>query len=414
MYKLRYYQQEASNIAVEHLRNYGKPFVVVVATGGGKSLILADICHQLNEPVLILQPTKEILCQNYEKLKSYGIEDISMYSASMNSKEISKYTYATIGSIYRKPELFKHFKFIIVDEVHGVNPKHLGGMYSKFFKEINCNNICGLTATPYRLDSKFFKDDTGTYYTSTLKMINRIYPFMFKKIVYKKETQELINEGYLCPIKYYADEVDLSKLEVNSTGRDYTEKSLKIFWNNQRLERLGKVIQHIDKNCKCNLIFCSSIAQAKKSKEILDKNNINSEIVTGDTPDKERSEIVQQFRDGRLKHMINVGCFVVGLDIPQLDSIVMARPTMSLALYYQVLGRGIRKDPDRPDKVLKFYDLAGVVKRMGRVETIRIVKEDDGFRDKVVSERGDMTNVPLFTFKVTKKEKTEKLKTLFN
>lgn len=408
MYVLRPYQTEASNLAIEHFK-YGKPFVIVVATGGGKSLILADICHQLNEPVLILQPSKEILVQNYEKLKSYGIEDISMYSASMNSKEISKYTYATIGSIYKCPEKFKHFNHVIVDEAHLVNPKNLQGMYTQFFDAIQCKNICGLTATPYRIESKFFKEGSELYYTSTLKMINRIYPFFFKKIIYKKETQDLINEGYLSPIKYYADEVDLSSLEVNSTGRDYTEKSLDRFWSDKRLDRLAKIIQHIDKTCKCNLIFCSSIRQSNKTKKLLDQLGIESEIVTGKTPQKERDLIVNRFRSGSLRHLINVGCFVVGLDIPQLDSIVMARPTMSLALYYQCIGRGVRIDPSDKQKVLKVYDLAGVVERLGRVETIKLSKEDDGFRDKVISERGDMTEVPLFTFKI----KDLKKKSLF-
>jgi DNA repair protein RadD len=72
--------------------------------------------------VLILQPSKEILEQNYNKLKSYGIDDISIYSASLKSKEIAKYTYATIGSIYKKPELFSSFEYVIIDECHGVNP----------------------------------------------------------------------------------------------------------------------------------------------------------------------------------------------------------------------------------------------------------------------------------------------------
>lgn len=410
MYILRNYQIEASDLAVDHLKHYGKPFVIVVATGGGKSLILADICHQLNEPVLILQPSKEILQQNYEKLKSYGITDISMYSASMNSKEIAKFTYATIGSIYKCPEKFQHFKYVIVDECHQISPKNITGMYTQFFKAINCTNICGLTATPYRLENKFFKEGNEMYYTSTLKMINRIHPFFFKKIAYKKETQDLINEGYLSPIKYYADDVDLNGLEVNSTGRDYTEKSLENFWSNKRLERLAKIIQYVDKNCKCNLIFCSSIRQSNRTKEILDSMGIDSEIVTGATPAKERDTIVERFRNGDLRHLINVGCFVVGLDIPQLDSIIMARPTMSLALYYQCIGRGVRIDPGDKQKVLKVYDLAGAVARLGRVETIRLAKEDDGFRDKVISERGDMTEVPLFTFKI----KDIKKKTLFN
>ena len=136
--------------------------------------------------MLILCPNKEILEQNYGKLKMYGIFDIGIYSASMGSKTIDKFTYATIGSIYKKPELFKDFKHIIIDECHFVNMKKSGTMYHKFFKAISENfrnkeknenlnsylneslkfqknsqlKIMGLTATPFRTDLSYRIDGT--------------------------------------------------------------------------------------------------------------------------------------------------------------------------------------------------------------------------------------------------------------
>ena len=106
--------------------------------------------------------------------------------------------------------------------------------------------------------------------------------------------------------------------------------------------------------------------------------------------------------------MLNVGVFTTGFDVPELDSIVLARPTMSLALYYQMVGRGVRLDPARPDKVLQVFDLVRIVEKLGRVETIKVVKEVDpdtgkqSWKDEVVSEADTMTMVPLFTFSVTK------------
>ena len=410
MYELRDYQKASSNEAVKRLRsNDGKPFILVLATGAGKSLVIADICHQLDEPVLILQPSKEILEQNYNKLVSYGIEDVSMYSASMKSKEIAKYTYATIQSIYKKPELFKHFKYVILDECHGLNPKNANGMLPKFLKDIDCTNVCGLTATPYRLSQKYFWENGMQFYTSHLKMLNRIHPFFFKSIVYKIETAELIERGYLSPILYRADkEVDMLKLEVNSTGADFTTDSLEEFWNDARLQKMARIIQKIDEKCQRNLVFCSSIRQAQRAQDMLLAMNIESYVITGKTPLREREEMVQAFKDGKVRHMLNVGVFTTGFDVPQLDCVVIARPTMSLALYYQMVGRGVRLDPERPDKKLRVYDLAGVVQKLGRVETIRVVKEADGWKDKVVSEVGDMSEVPLFKFLVKKKMFTKK------
>ena len=131
----------------------------------------------------------------------------------------------------------------------------------------------------------------------------------------------------------------------------------------------------------------------------------NVEMVTGKTPMAAREYIINQYKKGEIKHLLNVGVFTTGFDVPQLDCIVMARPTMSLALYYQIIGRGVRLDPEKPEKILQVYDLVGVVERLGRVETIRVKKEAGGFRDEVWTERGRMDNVELYSFKIKKKGK---------
>ena len=404
-YTLRPYQIEAVEIAIKHLtKKNPKPFVIQGATGCGKSLIIAEICHRLNEHILILQPSKEILEQNYQKLLSYDPDiDAGIYSASKGRKEVRKFTFATIGSIYKKPEQFMHFKYVIVDECHGVNPKNLDGMLTSFLQAIGCNSVCGLTATPYRIAQKFYTDEYGDkYYTAHLKMINRIHPFFFKQIVFKIETAELIEQGFLCPIAYYADSVDISELKVNSTGADFTGKSLEQFWNNTKLRRIAQAIQYSDKEHKKTLTFCSSLRQARNALAMILEMGITAEMVSGETPLKEREAIIERFRNGATKHLLNMGVFTTGFDMPDLDTIILARPTMSLGLYYQMIGRGVRIDPDDPNKILTVYDLAGVVERMGRVETIKVSREKDGFRDEVWSEIGRMDEAPLFKWLIKK------------
>lgn len=407
MYKLRPYQQEAVEIALKHLtKKSPKPFVVQAATGAGKSLIIAEICHRLNEHILILQPSKEILEQNYQKLLSYDPEiDAGIYSASKGRKEIAKFTFATIGSIYKKPQEFSHFKYVIIDECHGVNPKNLSGMLTSFLKAIDVTAVCGLTATPYRIDQKFYTDEWGdTFYTAHLKMINRIHPFFFKQIVYKIETDDLIKQGFLSPILYYMDNPDLSELKVNSTGADFTTESLEVF-GTKRMMRTFQGIEYAHTNHKKTLTFCSSIKMAEKiAEELYVQRGIMAHVVTGKTPKKEREQIIDGYKRGDYKHILNVGVFTTGFDVPDLDCVILARPTMSLALYYQMIGRGVRIDPNDPDKVLTVYDLAGVVERLGRVETIRVRREEGGFRDEVWSEHGRMDESPLFTYLVKSKK----------
>ena len=99
-YQLRDYQKASSDAAIKFFQsktqNNG---LLVCPTGAGKSLIIADIAYRLNDKVLVFQPSKEILAQNFAKLKSYGVEDCAIYSASFNCKEIKRITFATIGSV---------------------------------------------------------------------------------------------------------------------------------------------------------------------------------------------------------------------------------------------------------------------------------------------------------------------------
>lgn len=410
MYQLRDYQAEAVKLGIENLIDFGKPFILQLATGAGKSLVIADICHKLDEPILILQPNKEILEQNYAKLISYDpMIQAGIYSASAGRKEIAKFTFATIGSIYKKPDQFKHFKYVIIDECHGVDPKNLTGMLTTFLKAIDCKNVCGLTATPYRITPKYEWKDGYLTAVASLKMINRIatkttQPF-FKKIVFQIETQELIDRGYLSPIQYFIDPIsdeDAGQLVVNSTGADYTDASLEKFWNTKRLRRIAQAIEYSETHNKRSLVFCSSIRQAENAMALVNAMGIQAKMVTGKTPVKERSQIVQDYKDGKFKHLFNVGVFTTGFDVPALDCIVMARPTMSLALYYQMIGRGVRLDPENPNKVLQVYDLCGVVERLGRVETIRVTTEPNGYKNIVITERGRVDDVPLYRFRVTR------------
>jgi len=407
MYKLRDYQAEAVDIAVKKLKSNSKPFIIMAATGAGKSLIIADICHKIDEPILILQPSKEILEQNYAKLISYDpLIDAGIYSASAGRREIRKFTFATIGSIYKQPKNFEHFKYAIVDECHGLNAKNADGMLTSFFKAIKCDHICGLTATPYRIDTLWTREKNGDLTsTASLKMINRISrtPF-FKSIAYKIETAELQAQGYLAPIKYFAESKDWSSLRINSTGANFTTESSEKF-GGRIIKRIVEAVTYADTVHERSLTFCNSIGQAEEALEHLLNRGIKVSLVTGETPKKERELLIEQFKSGEVPHMLNMGVFTTGFDVPILDCVILARPTMSLALYYQMVGRGIRTDPDNPNKKLFLYDLVGVVERLGRVETIRVQREAHGFRDEVWTEAGRMDNYPLYSFTVTPKDK---------
>lgn len=415
MIQPRQYQERAITAGIKALKGKSND-VIVAPTASGKSIIIAGIAEELKEPTLILQPSKEILKQNYDKLIEYGIKDIAIYSDSMKTKEIDKYTYATIGSIYEKPELFKHVKNVIIDECHGVNPKDFDkdkkGMYAQFLKAIGMPKVLGLTASPYRMVQKYFKDDDGeTHYSGYLQVLNRIHPFFFKKFCYNISIQSLYEKGFLAPVDYIIHKdtsIDVNKLPTNKSGNDYDEDALDdLMSSRENVQKVVSAIVKYDHLIRHNLIVCSSKRQADLiSKDLALLGYSNETLFSGD---KQRDEKVKKFRAGENKRLIVVGTLLTGFDFPGLDCVTVGRPTFSLGLWYQIVGRIMRIDKENPSKRGIVLDTTNNIYRLGRVETIKMGKEADGFRDTVETEVGVITGQALFTFKITKEETKEKL-----
>ena len=383
---LRDYQKAASDKAVAFFKDKNKKSngVMVLPTGAGKSIVIADIAHRLNDYVLIFCPSREIVEQNFKKLCSYGILDCSIYSASFNSKEISRITFATIGSVKSHPELFAHFKNIIVDECHLVNP--IEGMYKDFFDAVKCK-VLGLTATPYRLSSS---RDFG----SMLKFITRTKPHVFSKVIYHVQVSTLLDMGYLSKVNYYPmnptgwNELNL---KINTTGADYTDKSVQKEY--ERIDFYSYIVHIVQRlmNPKAGgkrkgiLVFTRFLKEAER----LTMSIPGCVIVSGDTPKKERERILEMFKVGEIPVVANVGVLTTGFDYPELDTVVMARPTMSLAMYYQIVGRCIRP---YKGKTAWFVDLCGNINRFGEVSDLHLKDTGNG-KWAVFSKGRQLTNV---------------------
>ncbi len=371
--KLRDYQQMASDASVAFLLDTKKKYngLIVIPTGGGKSWVIADIANRLNSSVLIFCPSKEILTQNYEKMQVICPFDCSVYSASVGQKQISRITFATIGSAINHMEEFQHFKYIIVDEAHLCNAKE--GMYKTFFETVKCK-VLGLTATPYRLSSS---RDFG----SMLKFITRTKPHVFSEVIYHVQVSTLLDMGYLAKLNYYPmnpsgwNELNL---KVNTTGADYTDKSVQREY--ERIDFYGYLVHIVQRlmnpiqggKRKGILVFTRFLKEAER----LTWSIPGCVIVSGDTPKGERERILEAFKSGEIPVVANVGVLTTGFDYPELDTIVMARPTMSLAMYYQIVGRAIRPHPSK--KAGWFVDLCGNIKRFGEVSDLRLVDGGNG------------------------------------
>lgn len=400
-YELRDYQKSASTKGVGLLLTSNQPFLLVLPTGAGKSIIIADIADQIGRPVLVLQPSKELLEQNLAKMETYGIH-VTVYSASMKRKETNgRVVMATIGSVYRHPELFKEFDYFIIDEADVVDPDAKKGMYHRFISTVKPKNIVGVTATPYRMHTVYEREEFQLYAAKTLKIITDIGrpSFWSGGIAYKIETYELIKKGYLCPVKYRIDNEELRDLIINSSGTDFTEESV-AKWGESKVSKIVQYIKWVDDKCQRNLVFCTSVLQAQKLEAALSLEGIPTAIVTADTPGAERDTLVAMFRAGKIKHMLNCAVFLAGFDVPELDCIIFAKPTMSPRIWYQAVGRGLRLDPQRPNKMLRVFDLAGATRRMGPVESMQISKDPTGTGSGLYSTTGRLDSKVLYRYKM--------------
>lgn len=379
--------------------------LVVLATGSGKSHIIAEVANRLKKEVLILQPSSEILTQNYEKLRQYVPKhEIGIFSASMSSKQIRKYTFATIGSIFRKPELFKHIGLILLDEAHTYDLKSASGMYSKFFKAIGSPKVVGLTATPYRNVLGYHRQKDGSLDASvTLKLINRMKPFFWKRILCNVNICDLVEQGYLCPLKYeFETFLTHEQMKTNVSRSDFDQDDFAVKLGNRQQQVVEKV-QECEKKYKSVLVFCSSVAQAKKFSEVTP----GAAYVHAKTEKNERDRIIRQFKNGQIKTVYNVSVLSIGFDHPELDCIILLRPTRSVGLYLQLLGRGVRLAPGK--SACTVIDFTNTVEKIGPVESVRLVRGDSSWELYAggMEDRHRWHNRQLYAFRIKPKSKSQ-------
>lgn len=379
-YILRDYQQAAVDRAVEFFRSGTGNGLVVLPTGAGKSLVIAAIAKELDEPVLVFQPSKEILEQNYAKMCSYtGGVGVGIFSASAGRKEVCRITFATIGSVRNCKAMFLRFRYCIIDECHNVNA--IEGMYKDFIEYTKCK-VIGLTATPYRLSSNLL-------YGSILKFLTRTRPRVFDRLIYYVQVKELLQRGYLAQMNYYpVSVIDQSKLRLNSTGAEFSDASVRAYYNKVKFaDQLKNIVQRLLNAGRTSiLVFTKFTNEAEHLAKVIEA---PSAVVTGETPKAERERILEAFKAKEINVVANVGVLTTGFDYPGLDTVVLARPTMSLALYYQMCGRAIRP---YKDKVSWIVDLCGNYERFGRVDDLMLT-ERHPYQYAIESNGKQLTNV---------------------
>ncbi|ATZ17293.1 DEAD/DEAH family helicase [Williamsoniiplasma luminosum] len=355
------YQKVAINKIFENINNGNKKHLLVMATGTGKTFTIMSFVKQYYEnpdvhknhdlpKVLYLAPKNEILEQAIISLKNTFSEiqndDIFKFFNSLNQSNNYK-NEAFIFSSYQSA-LFnqewlvnQHFDLVIIDEVHHSEASGLKDVISKIDK--NTKHIIGLTATPERTDG-----------------VN-IASYFDNQILFNMSLHEAIDSGHLSDFDYFfVDDTStvLTGLDIN---KDLTKLAKQLNTKNRHeliLKTINeKIIPYEDDDVKA-ILFCVNIEHAQNTSDFLETQNLKSKALTSNSNDKERKEILENFKKGNINFLCVVDIFNEGIDIPEINNILFLRPTSSFLIYIQQFGRGLRK---QENKVLSVYDFVNNV-----------------------------------------------------
>lgn len=367
MIQLRSNQVEPINKAINFFyEKKPKPSLIVLPTAWGKSILTAFVAKFIDDKIIVLQPSKELLEQNYLKYTNLceGLANAGIYSASFGRKDIARVTYATIGSIKNLGAEFKHLGFtkMLIDEAH-LYPREADSMLGTFLKDSGITHVLGITATPVKLQTG--RDQFGQNYSKLVMLTSRSKKGnFFKEIIHVGQVSEMVKLGFWSPLSYEASQFDDSELVFNSSRSEYTDESVqRAFEQNGGSETIIRAIDaHPER--RHILAFAPSVEEAIN----LSKRYPNSAVIYGDMDKRERASVIERFRQGEIRVLFNVRVLSTGFDYTGIDCIVLGVSTASIALYYQIIGRATRIDPQKKDALI--IDLGGNVERFGRVEDL--------------------------------------------
>ncbi|MGI5308588.1 DEAD/DEAH box helicase family protein [Rheinheimera sp. WS51] len=354
-FKLRPYQQEAVDATLKHFRQSDHSAVIVLPTGAGKSLVIAELARLARRKILVLAHVKELVEQNHAKYQSYGLVG-GIFSAGLNRKDnYHQVTFASVQSVAANLSQFKNeYSLLIIDECHRVSGED-SSQYQRIIKQLRQQNsglkVLGLTATPYRLGMGWIY----RYHYRGFVRAEQDKPFTY--CINELPLNYMINKGYLTKpllIDAAVAQYDFSALTANRFG-DYAEKEVnQLLTKHQRVTQaiIEQVIELAAKR-QAVMIFAATVAHAKEISGYLPPQQ--TALITGATDQLQRDHLILKFKQRKLKYLVNVSVLTTGFDAPHVDFIAILRPTQSVSLYQQIVGRGLRLSEAKQDCLVIDY-----------------------------------------------------------
>lgn len=332
MYKLYDYQQKLVAETRQALSNGNEGVLIVSPPGSGKSVVIAEIARLTTlkkNRVLFFVHRQELVKQIKESFIKHGVD-------------LNYCTIMTVGKVANRLNILPKPNLIIVDESQHSRAK----TYRKIFDYYSGVPRLGFTGSPWRLSGKGFKD-------------------IYSAMVQGPTTKWLIKHQKLAPFTLYGYQLgDKSTLKHSSTG-DYTKQSIDDF---TRSIIHGDIIKSWLKFAKDRktIVYCHSISFSKiVAREFRDA-GINAVHVDSHTPTQKREEIMDSFKQDKIKVLCNVDLVSEGVNVPDCSCIVLLRPTESLVVYLQQAMRAMRYQPNKQAVII---DQVGNFKKFGLPDT---------------------------------------------
>ena len=350
---LRPYQSKACGMIAHSMKTGHRAPLMVAPTGSGKTTIAAAViqqCTNAGHRSLFLAPRRELIYQASNRFRAanmpHGVIMAGTEYLEAHDEPIQVGSIDTlISRIFRQetPMEVQQYRLVIVDECHLAVTQRRKDLLALWPEAI----ILGLTATPIRKDG-------------------RALGLLFDDMLQPTSVTELTEQGYLCPARYFSlSAPDLAK--IRTVAGDYNTGDLEEAV--MKAELVGDIVQTWLEHAggRPTVVFCTTIKHSVAVNEAFQRAGVKSEHVDAGTPTDERAAIFERYTKGETQVLTN--CFLAsyGFDYPELSCVVLARPTKSLMLYLQMIGRGLRIAPGKTDCLV--LDHSGAVHMHGFADT---------------------------------------------
>jgi superfamily II DNA or RNA helicase len=367
---LRPYQIKAARDTLTAVQAAENP-LDVLPTAGGKTVVMAGFLRlyfawKPDAHVLVLAHRSRLLTQAENQFAGIPTHIMCAGLGRMERGSGGDVTIASIQTLAGQGDY--DWDLVIIDEAHRI-PLDLSGQYGDFLKAIACPYV-GFTATPWRLE-----------HGRSVSIAGKGKPF--SRIVAFVSVADLLRDSYLCPPKYPTIAFPIPVRGIKTRDGEYVTADLRRVARVNETERMRELVQLVRDRSHV-VVFCVDREDAKRKAAQLHLLRQSTATIDGTMPDKIREGILSGFQSGRYRFLLNIDVLTEGLDVPEIDTVALMRPTLSVARYLQMGGRGLRTHDSKKDCLI--LDFSAQLPRFGPLEAARDPMSGRAYSKKELSE----------------------------